>query len=1293
MELSEQFYHSFFYTFLVGVVLSFLAIAIFSIIFTNTYIDKKTGDNILELEKQFAKVNLNSMNIIITSSITKIQQSLNELISSYIKAANIVKNNENIHINLTNNNFFKGLLSLTPSFLEENKHLMEYIAYWVIDEFTDETNVKPNSTEEKQLYSFSSIIQNIYSTFSSSNYSSICYYFYFDSSELFISYPLIYDYESEFLKVMLNYEDNPKWCTDKNGNIYKTYKAKCRDYYVNSQKAKTTLFDNNSKDNKNRTIFVTDFYQDLGQPKSANIYTMCIQFKDPISGQNAYACSDIAKDSLVSNSENINSKISGYFFITLVGFNHLFYFPQMIEEALTPSEAIFTWDKNFFVKEKDDFINYIQKLMTSNYIKYINDSLWDEIYINGENNSEQYFYFNGEKNYFSLYPILLENLSGNKEHVLSIIYVYNINNYYAKIILDSGSITIRIFCQIIIFIIFGLGLLYLIVLSFDILAKYIVIPIKNCNYMLKGINIGGINRLEYINYLINRQDENADMLEKIIRNNEKDIETSSNKMNKDIENNDNDNNKENNKLDETNNELISNDSNNLEVNEKNNFNQKIELHKKYDEESEYIEKEINFYNFNETLLQNRPLEIDRLIKSLIDLKQAILLTSYDQEIDKIVSYSNSSGVFNDYKNKNAMTLCQSNIGNLQIQLHEYDKSINHLALSLEDNKLKKYLSKNLSDELDESDVLLNKLYNLFDNKRTSKKLKKNKLIVKQENNTKNEFSQKIIGNLINSRYNRLIQSYFKFFSLIQKHNINAVKGQYMNTAFHSIDYFHKILIQYIFLSYVKNDLIKIGESILDYIEFLLKFKFKTTEENDYLLNIYNYKALKKDNNQKIIFKTKIFEKIIKWFCLFDEYVSHVRNNTPLGDDTSLLELLSNKDILNMDLDSADQSIFLFKINVQKGEFLKGKLALYCKNYNDALFYFIRASKKKSIIIDGLIKKKALKHIYKIIDILLKKFKNYGINKMNMEEKIFEYEKMKYKYNIDRKKGKENNEKKLVTFDKNLKEIKNSLIEDINKCNLKQAKDVIIIIDFNIYNLNEDNVEQINFSKIDSFIEQTKLILDEYLSSNDKIGIFIYKEQYQIICPLITKNKVDINSFSNDLIYHKNKIFDINETENSEICENKENPIDNFNYFSSEGSQENSIKNIEKEKTNNFNVIKNLINTINYIQTYLNIKQSKQNEKYIILFTDLFDIYSMENENIKKCFDMLNKNKEIVFLIVGKKNNFEDIEDDEINRTIADKFNEKSEIIYYENMKKIKIILSNNIEIKDEIIYPNEIYKY
>ena len=37
---------------------------------------------------------------------------------------------------------------------------------------------------------------------------------------------------------------------------------------------------------------------------------------------------------------------------------------------------------------------------------------------------------------------------------------------------------------------------------------------------------------------------------------------------------------------------------------------------------------------------------------------------------------------------------------------------------------------------------------------------------------------------------------------------------------------------------------------------------------------------------------------------------------------------------------------MFKVNIQKNTFLKGKFCFYCKNYNDALFYFINAAKKK-----------------------------------------------------------------------------------------------------------------------------------------------------------------------------------------------------------------------------------------------------------------------------------------------------------------------------------------------------------
>ena len=379
MKLADKFFNSFFYTFLFGVILSFISTVIFSIFFTTKYIDKKTVDNIIKLEQKLSKINLNSMNVLITSSIYKIQSSLNELIIAYQNMASKVKNNDNFKINITNNKFFKGLLDLTPTFLEDNYDYMEYIAYWILDEFTNEKNVRTNSTEEKQIFSISEIIDIFYTNFYATSSTSICYYFYFDSSELFISYPLIYDYESEYLEVLRNYDDNQPWCTDENGHINETYKAKCRDFYRNIQKAKTSIFDNNSKDNNNRTIFVTDFYQDLGQEKSANIFTMCIQFKDPISNQSGYACAGVGRGDVISDLGGMNSKMSGYFFAALVGFDRLFCFPQMMEVALTPSEAIFTDCKEFFLGERCRFIKNARKIVTSNCVKYINDSIWDEI--------------------------------------------------------------------------------------------------------------------------------------------------------------------------------------------------------------------------------------------------------------------------------------------------------------------------------------------------------------------------------------------------------------------------------------------------------------------------------------------------------------------------------------------------------------------------------------------------------------------------------------------------------------------------------------------------------------------------------------------------------------------------------------------------------------------------------------------------------------------------------------------------------------------------------------------------
>ena len=103
---------------------------------------------------------------------------------------------------------------------------------------------------------------------------------------------------------------------------------------------------------------------------------------------------------------------------------------------------------------------------------------------------------------------------------------------------------------------------------------------------------------------------------------------------------------------------------------------------------------------------------------LIDLKGALIITSTEQQVEQIINYSNSEEIFRSFKNKEGASICQSNIGNLQSQLLKFDKAIFHLASSLQDNKLKRFLNRALNDEFDDNDNLLNNY------------LKNNKIILK-----------------------------------------------------------------------------------------------------------------------------------------------------------------------------------------------------------------------------------------------------------------------------------------------------------------------------------------------------------------------------------------------------------------------------------------------------------------------------------------------------------------------------------------------------------------------------------
>ena len=205
----------------------------------------------------------------------------------------------------------------------------------------------------------------------------------------------------------------------------------------------------------------------------------------------------------------------------------------------------------------------------------------------------------------------------------------------------------------------------------------------------------------------------------------------------------------------------------------------------------------------------------------------------------------------------------------------------------------------------------------------------------------------------------------------------------------------------------------------------------------------------------------------------------------------------------------------------------------------------------------------------------------------------------------------------------------------------------------------------------------------------------------MICPLINKNEIDINNFHQDLFFYRNSIYYPNETKTLTEKENSIYDINNENIntqknYSSKESEQDSLYNIESNNSNNANNIEGLMNSINYLENYLCKQRNEDEEKYIILFTDLFSIYKISDENIKKNFEMINENKEIILLFVGKENNGRDDkgeDEDILENIIKNKFSEKSEIIYFENMKKIGKILMNNFEIKDEIVYPNEIYKY
>ena len=106
-----------------------------------------------------------------------------------------------------------------------------------------------------------------------------------------------------------------------------------------------------------------------------------------------------------------------------------------------------------------------------------------------------------------------------------------------------------------------------------------------------------------------------------------------------------------------------------------------------------------------------------------------------------------------------------------------------------------------------------------------------------------------------------------------------------------------------------------------------------------------------------------------------------------------------------------------------------------------------------------------------------------------------------------------------------------------------------------------------------------------------------------------------------------------------------------------------------------------------------MKEISTNEKYFIYFNSnmktLMDFLSKGKVREAKKKNKLRKEPKINFLLVGK---FDKINEKLYNDILGEYFGSKSEVIPFDNMKKLKSILSSNNIINDNITFSIEVYK-
>ena len=111
MKLENKFLSAFFYPFLIGIILSIIIVAFIIYRYSNNYLDKKSAEDIYTLEKKFATININSINVLLSNALLKVQVGLHEQLTFYENIAFQI-DSENLRLQSTINSDVKNVVEL-----------------------------------------------------------------------------------------------------------------------------------------------------------------------------------------------------------------------------------------------------------------------------------------------------------------------------------------------------------------------------------------------------------------------------------------------------------------------------------------------------------------------------------------------------------------------------------------------------------------------------------------------------------------------------------------------------------------------------------------------------------------------------------------------------------------------------------------------------------------------------------------------------------------------------------------------------------------------------------------------------------------------------------------------------------------------------------------------------------------------------------------------------------------------------------------------------------------------------